>query len=120
MGAAIETASAQKFGVYTLTMTSPNLLNVFSGDLATGHITFVEAIATGGNGTGVQSQDAVTVFGNYIFAVNPLSNSLSLFWINPQDPTIVKLVNTPVSTHGDFPDTVTASTFTYIIFKLFN
>ena len=115
MGAAImtETASAQKFGVYTLTMTSPNLLNVFSGDFSTGHITFVEAIATGGNGTGVQSQNALTVFGNYIFAVNPLSNSLSCFWINPQDPTIVKLVGNPINTQGDYPDTVTASKFTH-------
>ena len=100
-----------------LTMTSPNMLSVFSGDLATGHITFVVAIATGGNGTGVQSQDAVTVFGNYIFAVNPLSNSLSFLWINPQDPTIVKLVGTPVNTQGDFPDTVTASKFTHSISK---
>ena len=105
----IELASAQKFGIYTLSMTTPNLVNIFSGDQQNGLLKFVGAVSTGGNGTGVQSQGAIAVFGNFIFAVNPLSNTLSLLEINPQGPTMVKLVGSPVYSQGDYPNTVTAS-----------
>ena len=100
----IELASAQKFGIYTLSMTTPNLVNIFSGDQQNGLLKFVGAVSTGGNGTGVQSQGAIAVFGNFIFAVNPLSNTLSLLEINPQDPTMVKLVGSPVKVTTPIPE----------------
>ncbi|KAI0443997.1 hypothetical protein F4803DRAFT_283302 [Xylaria telfairii] len=78
--------------------------------------------ATGGSGmTGVQadnspaipdglfSQSSVTIAGNHLFAVNPGSNTVSMFAINPYDPTKLTLVGAPVAVPGEFPVTVAAS-----------
>lgn len=107
--------ASPQFAIYSLTMTSPNSLNVFSGDSSTGNIAFVKSVPTGGNGVAVESQSSVAVYGNYIFTVNPLSNSLSLFSIDPSDPTNVTLLGTAPS-EGEFPDTVTASTHSHFRF----
>ena len=78
---------------------------------ATGYITMVSAIS--GNGTGVNStgvdalgsQGSVVVYSNYLFVVNPGSNSLSMFWINPADATQLKLLSVQ-ATMGLFPISV--------------
>ncbi|KAI1103012.1 hypothetical protein F4804DRAFT_311287 [Jackrogersella minutella] len=88
------------------------------GTLASGTIT-----PSGGNGSttidgttmqpagpdAIVSQSALTIAGDYIFAVNPGSNSLSMFSISKQDPTKLTLVGTPAPVPGEFPNTVAAS-----------
>ena len=99
------------FGVYALNFQVPNALVVFSGDTSNGRLTLAGTVATGGNGRagGEQSQSALAVYGNYLFGVNPGSNSISMFEISPNDPRSVTLVGSPVDSQGDQPDTVTAS-----------
>ncbi|KAK6210650.1 hypothetical protein LQW54_005999 [Pestalotiopsis sp. IQ-011] len=57
----------------------------------------------------LSSQSALTIAGNYIFAVNAGSNSVSMFSIDEQDPTKVTMIGQPASVPGDFPVTVAAS-----------
>ncbi|KAH8812779.1 hypothetical protein F5884DRAFT_856075 [Xylogone sp. PMI_703] len=52
------------------------------------------------------SADSIVVSGEYLFVVNPGSNTLSFFLINPQDPQHPRLVGKPVNTLGDFPVSV--------------
>ncbi|KAF2814588.1 uncharacterized protein BDZ99DRAFT_506055 [Mytilinidion resinicola] len=54
------------------------------------------------------SQGSLTVSGNFLFAVNPGSNTLSAFAISPHDPTQLTPLGAPVSTIGDFPISVAA------------
>ncbi|KAH8782357.1 hypothetical protein F5882DRAFT_295929 [Hyaloscypha sp. PMI_1271] len=56
------------------------------------------------------SQGALKVAGNSLVAVNPGSNTLSMFSISPTDPTQLTPLGSPVSTLGDFPVSVTLST----------
>jgi len=101
-------ANAQLTGVYSLSMTSPNYVNIFTFNGT--NLAFVSQVATGGNGTGgqgLQSQGSITVYGNYLFAVNPTSNSVSLFSISTTDATAVTLIGTAPS-GGDWPLSVTA------------
>ncbi|KAI1283347.1 hypothetical protein F5Y07DRAFT_349391 [Xylaria sp. FL0933] len=58
---------------------------------------------------GLFSQSSVTIAGNNLFAVNPGSNSVSMFAISPQDPTKLTLVGKPVAVPAEFPVTVAAS-----------
>jgi len=101
------------FGLYSLTHGHPNQLTILSG-ASNGQVTFVKQIDTGGNGLapggpGLGSQHSIIVQGNYIFSVNPDSNTVSMFVINPSDPTNVTLLNTAPS-GGDYPLSVGAST----------
>ncbi|ETS78647.1 hypothetical protein PFICI_08500 [Pestalotiopsis fici W106-1] len=57
----------------------------------------------------LSSQAALTIAGNYIFAVNAGSNSVSMFSIDAQDPTKVTMIGQPAVVSGDFPVTVAAS-----------
>jgi len=100
-------ATTPSFALYGLTQGVPNMLTIFSGD-ADGTITYVTEVATGGDGsTGVQAQGAVFVLDEFIFAVNPGSNTVSLFQIDSTDPTNVTLIDS-ASSGGDFPNSVTA------------
>ncbi|KAI2462976.1 hypothetical protein F4781DRAFT_426738 [Annulohypoxylon bovei var. microspora] len=88
------------------------------GTLAAGTVT-----PSGGNGSStidgstnqpagpdsLASQSALTVAGNYLFAVNPGSNSLSMLSISPRDPTKLTLVGQPAPVPAEFPSTVAAS-----------
>jgi len=101
------------FGVYSMTLDSPNMLSIFSGSATDGSITYVTQIPTGGNGaavnqSGIQAQSSITVLQNYLFLVNPGSATVSMFAINPQNPTNLTLVGTPASSGGDWPNSVTA------------
>ncbi|RYP08267.1 hypothetical protein DL764_002001 [Monosporascus ibericus] len=55
------------------------------------------------------SQGALTVAGQFIFAVNAGSNTLSMLSISETDPTKLTLVGEPVEVPGEFPNTVAAS-----------
>ncbi|KPM44089.1 hypothetical protein AK830_g2468 [Neonectria ditissima] len=55
------------------------------------------------------SQSALTVVGNNLFAVNPGSNTVTMFNIDRHDPTKLTMVGTPVAVLGEFPNTVAAS-----------
>ncbi|GAP83551.1 putative 3-carboxymuconate cyclase [Rosellinia necatrix] len=55
------------------------------------------------------SQSSLTIAGNHLFAVNPGSNTVSMFAIDPRDPTRLTLVGQPVAVPGEFPVTVAAS-----------
>ena len=45
----------------------------------------------------------------YLFTVNPGSNTLAMFKIPPSDPTHPRLIGKPVDTKGEFPTTVAYS-----------
>ncbi|GAW22427.1 hypothetical protein ANO14919_119640 [Xylariales sp. No.14919] len=55
------------------------------------------------------SQSSVTIAGNNLFAVNPGSNTVSMFAISRQDPTKLTLVGNPVAVPAEFPVSVAAS-----------
>ncbi|KAL6802147.1 hypothetical protein J3E68DRAFT_423998 [Trichoderma sp. SZMC 28012] len=55
------------------------------------------------------SQAALTISGNYLFAVNPGSNTVSMFSIDPKNPLKLTMLGQPVPVLGDFPNTVAAS-----------
>ncbi|KAF1974468.1 hypothetical protein BU23DRAFT_94026 [Bimuria novae-zelandiae CBS 107.79] len=55
------------------------------------------------------SQSSLTVVGNYIFAVNAGSNTVTMLAISHEDPTCLTVVGKPVPVPGEFPTTVAAS-----------
>ncbi|KAL1887402.1 hypothetical protein Sste5346_010243 [Sporothrix stenoceras] len=55
------------------------------------------------------SQSSLTIAGMNLFAVNAGSNTLSMFTINPLDPTDLTMVGQPIDIPGEFPTTVAAS-----------
>ncbi len=81
---------------------------------ANGQLTMVSAVNT--NGTGVTtttpdplfSQGSLAVYSNYLFAVNPGSNSLSMFMISQSDATQLTLLSVQ-PTNGWFPVSVTVN-----------
>jgi hypothetical protein len=81
---------------------------------STGQLTWNGTVNT--NGTGVNttaadplfSQGAMMVFSHYLFVVNPGSNSLSMFLINPMDGTQLTLISMQ-PTNGFFPISVTVN-----------
>ncbi|KFY40028.1 hypothetical protein V494_03694 [Pseudogymnoascus sp. VKM F-4513 (FW-928)] len=57
----------------------------------------------------LSSQSALTVSGQYLFAVNAGSNSLTMFLISNKNPTKLTPLGHSASIPGDFPVTVAAS-----------
>ncbi|KAL7937750.1 hypothetical protein V8C35DRAFT_293461 [Trichoderma chlorosporum] len=55
------------------------------------------------------SQSALTVAGNFLFAVNPGSNTLTMFAIDELNPTKLTMLGKPIDVLGEFPTTVGAS-----------
>ncbi|CAK7219679.1 hypothetical protein SBRCBS47491_003928 [Sporothrix bragantina] len=55
------------------------------------------------------SQSAIAIAGNYLFAVNPGSNTVTMLAIDAQDATKLTVVGTPATLPGEFPNTVAAS-----------
>lgn len=107
--------------IYFITNTANNsvvaLKIAADGTLGDGSIT-----ATGGAGMSaignnapsapdsLFSQGAVQVAGNSLVAVNPGSNTISMFTIDSTDPTKLTMVGQPVNTLGEFPISVALST----------
>ncbi|OCL09746.1 hypothetical protein AOQ84DRAFT_397237 [Glonium stellatum] len=61
------------------------------------------------------SQSPLMITGNFLFAVNPGSNTLSLFSISLNDATKLTPIGNPVSTLGEFPISVTAHPYHNIV-----
>ncbi|KAI5459239.1 hypothetical protein BGZ63DRAFT_447794 [Mariannaea sp. PMI_226] len=55
------------------------------------------------------SQSSLTIAGNHLFAVNSGSNTVTMFTIDPRNPTKLAMVGKPVAVPGEFPNTVAAS-----------
>ncbi|CAK7210468.1 hypothetical protein SEUCBS140593_000834 [Sporothrix eucalyptigena] len=55
------------------------------------------------------SQSAIALAGQYLFAVNPGSNTVSMLAIDAQDATKLTAVGSPATLPGEFPNTVAAS-----------
>lgn len=78
-----------------------------------GKLTFASAVPTLGRGLhglssdngpdGLFSQDSVKVGGQNLFVTNPGSDTLSMFSIDPNEPSNIQMVGGPVSTEGEFP-----------------
>ncbi|KAK3392907.1 hypothetical protein B0H63DRAFT_504916 [Podospora didyma] len=115
------TASVAGKAVYFITNDQVNSVVALpigaDGTLSPGTVT-----ATGGAGSvalnsknepatpdALVSQSALTLAGQFIFAVNAGSNTLSMLSISPSDPTRISLVGQPVAVPGEFPNTVAAS-----------
>jgi hypothetical protein len=81
---------------------------------ANGQLSMINAVNT--NGTGVStfaadplfSQGALVVYSNFLFVVNPGSNSLSMFTISPSDATQLTLLSVQPS-NGWFPISITVN-----------
>eukprot|EP01118_Nematostelium_gracile_P016508 TRINITY_DN6853_c0_g1_i1.p1 TRINITY_DN6853_c0_g1~~TRINITY_DN6853_c0_g1_i1.p1 ORF type:complete len:425 (+),score=133.79 TRINITY_DN6853_c0_g1_i1:71-1276(+) len=106
----LQLALCAHFGVYTLSMQSPNQLLIFKLETKTKSLVAAGSVNTGGDGTKagtLSSQGALINTGNFLIGVNPSSNSVSLFSINRNDSSSVKLVGT-ASSNGEWPVSVTA------------
>ncbi|KAM0809492.1 hypothetical protein AB5N19_09836 [Seiridium cardinale] len=55
------------------------------------------------------SQSALTIAGKFLFAVNPGSNTVSMFAFDERDPAKLTLIGQPALIPGEFPTTVAAS-----------
>ncbi|TVY57955.1 hypothetical protein LCER1_G002355 [Lachnellula cervina] len=69
----------------------------------------VDAAGKPAGADGLFSQGSVKIAGNTLIAVNPGSNTVSMFSINPSDPTKLTMIGAPASTLGEFPVSVTIS-----------
>ncbi|KAF8520248.1 hypothetical protein BU17DRAFT_65590 [Hysterangium stoloniferum] len=86
---------------------------------ADGKLTFKHATFAGGQGAhaitnpigadALISQGVIQTAGNNVFTVNPGSNTIAMFSIDPEDPTNLQMVGQPVSTGGEFPVSVAIS-----------
>lgn len=107
----IPLVSSTIIGSYSLSMATPNTLQIFSTDTSSSNsMTLITQILTGGNGVGngaVGSQGSLIATGNFLIGVNPSSNSISAFSVDPNNVTNVKLLNS-VSSGGEWPMSVTA------------
>ncbi|KAG8954274.1 hypothetical protein FRC04_000499 [Tulasnella sp. 424] len=78
-----------------------------------GTLTFGAAISAGGIGLhdkntnanpnaidGLFSQDAIKVVGGYLYTVNPGSNTIVMFKINPENPSDLTMIGQPVNSGG--------------------
>ncbi|EJU01092.1 hypothetical protein DACRYDRAFT_100598 [Dacryopinax primogenitus] len=83
---------------------------------ASGQASFSSAVSAGGKGlhansTGPDStfsQNAILVAGRHLFAVNPGSNTVAMFAINPNDPSNITMVGKPAPSMGEFPMAIAA------------
>ncbi|MCJ1306928.1 hypothetical protein MMC25_000572 [Agyrium rufum] len=57
----------------------------------------------------LSSSFSVLTAQDYVWVCNAGDNTISMFSINPEDPIQLSLVNSPVSSGGDFPNTLTYS-----------
>jgi len=107
----------EKGAVYFITNEDTgNFVVAMNINPANGQLKLARAISTGGQGNHGQakgpdalfSQGAVkaSVTGQFLVAVNSGSNTLSMFSIDPKNPTTLKLVGGPTSSEGEFPVSV--------------
>jgi len=101
------------FAVYSLGQdptSYKSMVSIYSGNLSNGDLTLVRQVPTYGYGSktyGLQSQNGLIVHQNYLFGVNPGSNTVFMFSISPTDPTNIDFVEI-TNSDGDWPLSVTA------------
>jgi 6-phosphogluconolactonase len=100
-------AQSPTAAVYALSNNaSGNELYIYTVNLNDGSLTYAYALSTGGKGAGIpHSQSSLTRVGNYLFAVNAGSNSLSLFYINGTNATNVTFIQS-ANVQGSMPTSV--------------
>ena len=101
-----ENAASGRSFVYTITNPDgPNAIAVYERNPETGELIFIQAVPTGGRGSGrlIDSQSPLVANdeGTLLFAVNPASNDISVMAIN--DDGTLELRNGPVSSRGVEP-----------------
>ncbi len=113
-GALFMTSTGGVGAVYTMTNGAiKNEVIIYRLDRF-GQLTLSGTIDTNGVGVNttatdpLSSQGSIVVFSNCLFVVNPGSNSLSMFIINPSDATELTLVSVQ-PTYGWFPISVTVN-----------
>ena len=102
------TSTGSVGAVYTLSNGATKNQVLVQSLTMNGQMTMTGSVDT--NGTGVNttaedvlfSQGSVVVYSNYLFVVNPGSNSISMFMISPSDGTQLTLVSVK-PTNGWFP-----------------
>jgi len=93
--------------IYQISNSNNNSILIY-GILKNGKLQFYDSVPTRGKGTSLNmtdplfSQNSIVVYDNNLFAVNPDSNTLSIFSINPSNPLDIKLLNV-IDTDGDYP-----------------
>ncbi|KAL2872404.1 YncE family protein [Aspergillus lucknowensis] len=107
--------------VYVLTNTEDNAVIGLpvghDGLLKPGHVTLTggrggTALTAPGTPSGPDalfSQAPLYVAGEYIFAVNPGSNTVSMLKVHPHHPALLTPIGEPAAIPGEFPITVAAS-----------
>jgi len=91
------------------------IINAIDFDGSLKYASFVPTGGTGAHGAQAPGPDALfsqspmKVVGNHLFLVNPGSNTVSMFYIDPANPLNVKMVGKPVNSGGEFPVSVDAS-----------
>ena len=100
--------------VYTMS-NGVNVNEIFIHTLnSNGQLSMISSMNSSGIGVNTTnadplfSQGSLIVYSNYLFAVNPGSNSLSMFMINPSDARKLTLLSTQ-STNGLFPISITVN-----------
>jgi hypothetical protein len=108
------TSAGSVGAVYTMS-NGPYMNQVIIHTLtANGQLSTIGMINTNGTGVNITaadtlfSQGALMVYSNYLFVVNPGSNSLSMFMIKPSDGTQLTLLSVQ-STNGWYPVSVTVN-----------
>ncbi|KZV60168.1 hypothetical protein PENSPDRAFT_644501 [Peniophora sp. CONT] len=111
-----QNSSASKGAVYMIT-NEPSGNFVVAADInADGSLTLATAMATGGAGQHGNAEGPDPLFGqgavkananaSMLATVNAGSNTISLFSIDPKNPTSLKAVGQPISSGGEFPQSV--------------
>lgn len=119
---ATDIASQEDFGaVYVMTNApGPTGNFILSSTIGIdGKLTLGGAVSTKGNGSSFMTegagrdplgaQDILQVAGDRLYAVNPGSDTISTFSINPLRPTELCLIGEPVNSGGEFPVSVAVS-----------
>ncbi|OCF59809.1 hypothetical protein L486_02482 [Kwoniella mangroviensis CBS 10435] len=100
--------------LYTLSQTDDQA-TLISALHRNGTAKYVTAVQTGGKGAGargpdaLQSSDSLLVHDNLLLAVNPASDELSLFSINPAEPWDIQQVGNNTWSGGNYPTSIAVS-----------
>ncbi|KZW01918.1 hypothetical protein EXIGLDRAFT_666077 [Exidia glandulosa HHB12029] len=79
------------------------------GKLSAGTATFAGGVGSGHTDAGFDAlfaQGPLLAKGSNVFAVNPGSNTIAMFTMDAADPTKLTMVGQPVSSQGEFPQSI--------------
>lgn len=89
--------SARSFVYVLANPTGPNVVEVFARNRLTGRLTYQSRVSTGGQGNfnaGASSQHSIVTDGQYLYAVNPGSDDITVFSVR-QDGSLRAIGRTP-------------------------